>query len=92
MSKLSKGFSFGSKKSTKNIAQHLLQKAERNSIITFKQQLNQSLLALEVAHKNTKNVRAFAEEQVRFKEFIALNWYFFSKITQDDIETRNKML
>lgn len=45
-----------------------------------------------MAFKNSKNVRHFAEEQVKFKEFIAANWYFFKKITQDDIETRNKMM
>jgi hypothetical protein len=40
MQKLSKSFNFGGagdKKPVKNIAKHLLKKAERNSLITFKQ-------------------------------------------------------
>lgn len=51
MSKLAKSFNFGGgtgdKKASKNIAKHLLKKAERNSLLAFKKELNESLLALE---------------------------------------------
>jgi hypothetical protein len=96
MSKLAKSFNFGGSsgdgKKAGNLAKHLIKKAERSQLNEFKDKLSENLKKLEAAYKNKENIRHFTEEQVKFKEFIATNWYFFKKITQDDIETRNKMM